>query len=57
MDEYKKAKDYLIGIEPVAGYWYAKEREIDNVRIILSGILIGEEPEYMEKFLGNTYFD
>ena len=52
-----EAEDYLIGIEPVAGYWYAKEREIDNVRIILSGILIGEEPEYMEKFLGNTYFD
>ena len=57
MDENKKAKDYLIGIEPVAGYWYAKEQEIDNVRIILNGILIGEEPEYMEKFLGNTYFD
>ena len=57
MDENKKAKDYLIGIEPVAGYWYAKEQEIDNVRIILNGILIGEDPEYMEKFLGNTYFD
>ena len=43
MDENKKAKDYLIGIEPVAGYWYAKEQEIDNVRIILNGILIGKD--------------
>ena len=57
MDENKKAKDYLIGIEPIAGYWYAKEQEIDNVRIILNGILIHEDPDYIEKFLGNTYFD
>ena len=57
MDEVKKAKDYVIGIEPIAGYWYAKEQEIDNVRIILNGILIQEDPEYMERFLGKTYFD
>ena len=57
MEENKKAKDYVVGIEPIAGYWYAKEEEIDNVRIILNGILIHEDPEYMEKFLGKTYFD
>ena len=57
MDEVKKAKDYVVGIEPIAGYWYAKEQEIDNVRIILNGILIHEDPEYMEHFLGKTYFD
>ncbi|MBQ1489985.1 MAG: V-type ATPase subunit [Eubacterium sp.] len=57
MDENRKAKDYLIGIEPVAGYWYAKEQEIDNVRIILNGILIQADPDYLLQFLGKTYSD
>ena len=57
MEENRKAKNYLVGIEPIAGYWYAKGQEIDNVRIILDGILIQEDPDYMELFIRDTYFD
>ena len=57
MEENRKAKNYLVGIEPIAGYWYAKGQEIDNVRIILDGILIQEDPDYVELFIRDTYFD
>lgn len=55
MDQNRKALYHLEGIEPIAGYWYAKEQEIDNVRIILNGILIGMDPELIVQFLSKTY--
>ena len=45
MEFNKKAKYLTFGIVPIAGYWYAKEVEIDNLRIILTGILIGSSAE------------
>ena len=57
MDENQKSRNYVIGIEPIAGYWYAKEQEIDNIRIILNAILIHQDPEETLKFLSKTYTD
>ena len=57
MDENRKALYHLEGIEPIAGYWYAKEQEIDNVRIILNGILIKMDPDDIIQFLGKTYME
>ena len=57
MKENRKAKDYLVGLEPIAGYCYAKGQEIDNVRVIMNGILIHEEPSYLEMIIRDTYFD
>ncbi len=41
MEYIKKAKYESFGIEPIVGYWMAKEEEIDNLRIILLGRRIG----------------
>lgn len=51
----RKAENYTSGIEPVAGYWYAKELEIDNVRIIMNGIVIGLEPEEITDMLRDPW--
>ena len=51
----KEAKYLSFGIVPIAGYWYAKEVEIDNLRIILTGILIGSEPEQIVERLREPY--
>ena len=40
---------------PISGYWYAKELEIDNLRIILTGILIGSTPEEIGEKLREPY--
>lgn len=55
MDYNKGAKYQTFGIVPVAGYWYAKEIEIDNLRIILSGILMGSSPEQIGEKLREPY--
>lgn len=54
--EYNKQAKYLsFGIVPIAGYWYAKEIEIDNLRVILSGIMIGSTPEEISERLRKPY--
>lgn len=55
MEYNKKAKYLSFGIVPIAGYWYAKEVEIDNLRIILTGILIGSSAEEMGERLREPY--
>ena len=55
MEFNKKAKYESFGIVPIAGYWYAKELEIDNLRIILTGILIGSTPEQIAEKLREPY--
>ncbi|MGF6376519.1 V/A-type H+-transporting ATPase subunit C [Clostridiales Family XIII bacterium PM5-7] len=54
--EYNKQAKYLsFGIVPILGYWYAKEIEIDNLRIILIGILTGLTPEEIGERLRESY--
>jgi len=55
MEFNKRAKYETFGIVPIAGYWYAKEVEIDNLRIILTGILIGSSPEQISEKLRDPY--
>lgn len=55
MEVNKKAKFYTTGIEPIAGYWFGKETEIDNIRIILNGLYIKSEPEQIIEFLREPY--
>ena len=55
MEVNKKAKFYTEGIEPIAGYWFAKETELDNLRIILNGLKIHSEPEKIIEFLREPY--
>ncbi len=55
MEFNKRAKYESFGIVPIAGYWYAKEIEIDNLRIILTGILIGSSPEQIGERLREPY--
>ncbi len=57
MEHNRKARDYVEGIEPIAGYWYAKEDEIDNIRIILNGILAKMDPDDIIPFLSKTYLE
>ena len=55
MEYNKKAKFHSFGIVPIAGYWYAKELEIDNLRIALTGNLFGFTPEEIEERLREPY--
>ena len=56
MMEYNKNAKYLsFGIVPIAGYWFAKEVEIDNLRIILTGKLIGSSVENISERLREPY--
>lgn len=55
MEYNKKAKYLSFGIEPIAGYWTAKEVEIDNLRIILLGKKIGLSPEKIGERLRESY--
>lgn len=55
MEENKRAKYYSFGIEPIVGYWFAKEVEIDNIRIILNGILGGVKPDTIIDMLREPY--
>lgn len=55
MEENKKAKYELFGINPIAGYWYGKELEIDNLRLILTGKLLDTPAEVIEERLREPY--
>lgn len=55
MEYNKRAKYESFGLEPIVGYWYAKEMEIDNIRLILTGILIGSDPEKIIERLREPY--
>lgn len=55
MDENKKAAFVSVGIEPIAGYWFGKEAELDNVRIILNGKLTGSDAESITRLLRKPY--
>lgn len=55
MEYNKKAKYVTEGIVPIAGYWYGKELEIDNLRITLTGKLFGFTPEEIEERLREPY--
>lgn len=55
MEENKKARFFVTGIEPIAGYWFAKDMEIDNVRITLNGLKIHSAPEEILEFLRQPY--
>lgn len=51
----KEAKYVAFGIEPLAAYLIAKECEIRNVRIAMTGILQGLPREIMAERLRDTY--
>lgn len=55
MEYNKQAKYVSFGIEPIVGYWNAKETEIDNLRIILLGKKIGLSPEEIVERLREPY--
>lgn len=51
----KDAKYIPFGPEPVEGYWYAKTKEIDNLRIALTGNYYGFSEASVEERLRETY--
>lgn len=55
MEYNKKAKYLSFGVVPIAGFWYGKEVEIDNLRIILTGILIGSSADEIGERLREPY--
>lgn len=55
MEYNKKAKYQSFGIVPIAGYWMAKEVEIDNLRIILTALSAGISAEEISERLREPY--
>ncbi|MEA4921909.1 MAG: V-type ATPase subunit [Eubacteriaceae bacterium] len=55
MEHNKKAFFVTTGIEPIAGFWYGKEGELDNVRMILHGKLTGSSAEDVTRLLRIPY--
>lgn len=54
--EYSKTVKYdTFGIRPIAGYWHAREAELDNLRIILTGIQLGSSAEQIGERLREPY--
>ena len=51
----RDAKYIPVGPEPVQGYWYAKSKEIDNLRIALTGNFYGFSEASVEERLRETY--
>ena len=51
----KDAKYVTAGIEPVAAFYIAKESEIKNLRMVLTGKLAGTSEEIMKERLRETY--
>ena len=51
----KEAKYVSFGIVPIAGYGYAKEIEIDNLRIILTGISMGASADEIGERIREPY--
>ena len=55
MEQNKKAKFQLFGIAPIAGYWFGKLVELDNLRLALNGNKFGFPPEEIEERLREPY--
>ena len=55
MQYVKRAKFESFGIHPIQGYLYAKETEIANLRVALSGILFGFTSAEIEERLKESY--
>lgn len=55
MEQNKKAKFQLFGIAPIAGYWFGKLVELDNLRIALTGNKFGFPPDEIEERLREPY--
>lgn len=51
----RDVKYVSFGITPIAGYWYGKETEINNLRLILTEIAIGSAPEQIEERVREPY--
>ena len=49
------AKFVTAGIEPVAAFYIAKENEIKNLRMVLTGKLAGIAEETIKERLRETY--
>ncbi len=56
MEINKRAKFDLFGLTAIAGFWYGKELEIDNLRIILKGKLFDIPAEQIEERLREPYY-
>lgn len=55
MEYNRKEKYESFGIAPIAAYWHGKNVELDNLRILLTGISIGLPEEQMTERLRDTY--
>lgn len=55
MESYKKAKYIAFGLAPIAAYWYAKKTEIDNLRLIFTGIVIDSDRSSIIDMLREPY--
>ncbi|MGE5613553.1 MAG: V-type ATPase subunit, partial [Bacillota bacterium] len=55
MDHIRKARMVTIGVEPVMAYLFAKETEIKNVRIIMTGRINGLPTEMIRERLRKGY--
>ncbi len=55
MEVNKRAKFELFGLAAIAGYWFGKEVEIDNLRIILTGKLFDIPADQIEERLREPY--
>lgn len=55
MNVNRKSRTYITGLEPLAGYWYAKKTEIENVRIILNGLMAHTASDVIIEFLREPY--
>ena len=47
--------DHVLGIEPVVGYLQAKETEVMNLRMILTGKISGMDDALIRERLRDTY--
>ena len=55
MEYVKVAKYKALTIEPLVAYVYAKETEIKNIRIILTGKINQIEPQNIKERLRDSY--
>lgn len=55
MAKNKEGRFLSFGLAPIAAYWYGKEVEIDNIRIVLTGKLLGLSVEEIGERLREPY--
>ncbi len=55
MSHIKKMRYKSGGLEPIAAYWWAKEVEIDNLRIALGGLIANIDPNITIERLREAY--